>query len=174
MSGFKFDIKSSLKKYRDNNPNKAHICIAELESKHNVFIITQNVDDLHEQAGSKNVHHFHGCMKEWINLDTNVKVDFDDIDDFSKYRPNVVLFGEVPHGNFEEILNKIKIADYFIVVGTSMLVQPASSLYRLVHNRCKKVYIGTKIYNPVVNLENFHEIYLKDASIFLEEYLKNL
>jgi len=167
-------FKDLYRKYENCKPNLAHEAISNLQNRHEVFIITQNVDDLHEKAGSKNVHHFHGNMSEWIHLDTNVKVNINDVENFDLYRPNVVLFGEVPHGNMNEMVDKIKKSDYFIVVGTSMLVYPSSSLYKFTNPNCKKVYISKKIFSPIVNKQNFQEIYEENAAKFLPKYLKNL
>ncbi|MDP4285753.1 MAG: NAD-dependent deacylase [Bacteroidota bacterium] len=116
-------------------PNKAHIGIAELEEYFQVTIITQNIDDLHERAGSKNVIHLHGeIFKMRSEKDDNtfyeVKGDIhlgEKAPDGFQLRPHVVWFGEqVPM-----ILKAINImlqADVFALIGTSLQVYPASGL----------------------------------------------
>lgn len=117
-------------------PNPAHYALVELEKKFNTYIITQNVDDLHERAGSTNVLHLHGELKKLCSSkDTSKTVDIkgwkQDYDskhsDGSLLRPFIVFFGEaVPNMEIaEEIARK---ADVFIIIGTSLNVYPAASL----------------------------------------------
>lgn len=117
-------------------PNAGHYALVKLEQKYDVQIITQNVDDLHERAGSKNVLHLHGELKKVRStVDPNLVYELDgwelkkgDVcEKGSQLRPHIVWFGEpvpmiVPAA---EISSK---ADIFIVVGTSMLVYPAAGL----------------------------------------------
>ncbi len=121
-------------------PNHAHKILAELEKEYMVSIITQNVDDLHERAGSTNVLHLHGelkkvtgsnnpnderCIKE-IPLDQPINIG-DKAADGSQLRPFVVLFGEsVP--NMTAAKHICKTADIFVVIGTSLVVYPAATL----------------------------------------------
>ncbi len=117
-------------------PNKAHTILAQLEDKYQVDIITQNVDNLHEKAGSSNVHHLHGQLfQSRSTQDENLIYEMDDwkleLGDLcelgSQLRPNIVWFGEaVPMMDMAiELTSK---ADIFLVVGTSLQVYPAAGL----------------------------------------------
>jgi NAD-dependent deacetylase len=126
-------------------PNKAHEAIAGLESDFIVKIITQNVDDLHERAGNKNIIHLHGeLLKARSTFDEQLIYDwYEDIkigdfcDHQHQLRPHIVWFGEmVPM--IEPAAIAVAEADYVMVVGTSMQVYPAASL---VHYRKPKVPI---------------------------------
>jgi NAD-dependent deacetylase len=124
----------------DVQPNKAHELLAELEKWYDVTIITQNVDDLHERAGSSHVIHLHGelakvcsssdkenidCIEIWP-LDKDIRLG-DKAKDGSQLRPYIVWFGEsVPNMPFA--MNTAFEADIFVVIGTSLLVAPANTL----------------------------------------------
>ncbi len=119
-------------------PNEAHKLIASLEADYQVTVITQNVDDLHERAGSTNVVHLHGvltkvcsmrdsttCLKDYP-LDTPIRIG-DKADDGSQLRPHIVLFGEsVPA--MDTAVQCVPEADIFVVVGSSLSVYPAAGL----------------------------------------------
>ncbi|MEH6764976.1 MAG: NAD-dependent deacylase [Aequorivita antarctica] len=116
-------------------PNAAHIALAELEKKHDVTIITQNVDDLHERAGSTNIIHLHGeLLKVRSTFDEDLVLDWKEdlnLGDFCEYnhqlRPHIVWFGEmVPM--IEVAADIVEQADAIIIVGTSMQVYPAAGL----------------------------------------------
>ncbi|MEQ8241253.1 MAG: NAD-dependent deacylase [Cyclobacteriaceae bacterium] len=117
-------------------PNNGHLALAELEKNFNVTIVTQNVDNLHEQAGSKNVIHLHGeLFKVRSTLDENLIYDLkgwelnagDFCEKGSQLRPHIVWFGEaVPM--MENAISEALEADIFMVVGTSLQVYPAASL----------------------------------------------
>lgn len=125
-------------KYKDCKPNSAHRAIAELEKDYDVVVITQNVDNLHEQAGSTNVIHLHGDLSKVRAVD-NEDLLFDYAEDITPetkinghtVRPHIVLFGEaVPN---IEIASKILCdADICVVVGTSFNVYPAAGLVEYV------------------------------------------
>ena len=116
-------------------PNAAHTGLASLEKDFDVTIITQNIDDLHERAGSTRVVHLHGqiflmrSVKD-DSLISEIKGDIkvgDTADDGGQLRPNIVWFGEaVPM--MEKAVAIIQDCDYFVVVGTSLQVYPAASL----------------------------------------------
>jgi len=117
-------------------PNKGHQILAMLEEHFEVTIVTQNVDNLHEQAGSSNIIHLHGQLfQSRSTVDENLVYDMEsheiNIGDLcekgSQLRPNIVWFGEmVPM--MEVAAKKASEADIFIVVGTSLLVYPAAGL----------------------------------------------
>lgn len=124
------------KQVLEAQPNKAHYALVELEKKYDVTVITQNIDDLHERAGSTTVLHLHGeITKSRSTLDPSLvyKIKGQEIkmgekcERGSQLRPHIVWFGEmVPEmENAQDICEK---ADIFIVVGTSMLVYPAAGL----------------------------------------------
>jgi NAD-dependent deacetylase len=117
-------------------PNDGHLELVRLEEKYDVTIITQNVDDLHERAGSSNIIHLHGELtKAQSTVDSSIVVDigYNDILEGDKcvkgsqLRPFIVWFGEaVP--NLTKAIEETKKADIFIVIGTSLQVYPAASL----------------------------------------------
>lgn len=116
-------------------PNDAHLALAKLEEKLDVVIITQNVDDLHEKAGSSQVIHLHGKLNEkrsTLTIDQVYPYDDDiQLGDFApdggQYRPNIVWFGEaVPQ--MSTAVNALLGADCFAVIGTSLQVYPAAGL----------------------------------------------
>ena len=121
-------------------PNEGHRQLVRLEEKYDVRIITQNIDNLHEQAGSSNVLHLHGELtKARSDRDPNLIVEIgsrdinlgDKAPDGAQLRPHIVWFGEaVP--NIEPAAELCEQADYFIVVGTSMNVYPAAGLIHYV------------------------------------------
>lgn len=117
-------------------PNKGHKALAELETHFDVMIVTQNVDDLHERAGSSSVLHLHGKLSEARssrNPDQVIDIGSDTIElgdkseDGSQLRPNVVWFGE-PVPNIESASVIVSNADLLVVVGTSLVVYPAAGL----------------------------------------------
>jgi NAD-dependent deacetylase len=124
-------------------PNTAHKALVRLEQKYDVQIITQNVDDLHERAGSSKVLHLHGELKKVRStVDENLVYDLDGwelkmgdkCEKGSQLRPHIVWFGEaVPMIQLATKLTEQ--ADIFIVIGTSLNVYPAASLIEFVsHN----------------------------------------
>ncbi len=124
------------KQVLEANPNKAHFALVELEQKYDVQIITQNIDDLHERAGSKNVLHLHGeITKSRSSIDEKLiyKIKGEEIklgdkcEKGSQLRPHIVWFGEmVPMMDVANLIAEK--ADIFMVVGTSMAVYPAAGL----------------------------------------------
>ncbi len=133
-------------------PNAAHYALVELEDKFQVDIITQNVDDLHEQAGSGNVLHLHGELKKARStIDESIIVDVPGWElkkgmlcpKGSQLRPHIVWFGEaVP--NIESATKITSEADIFIVIGTSMNVYPAAGLIHYTPKQCVKFLIDPK------------------------------
>lgn len=128
---------------RRAEPNAGHSLVAELESRHTVQVITQNIDDLHERAGSSRVLHLHGeIMKGRSSTDSLCLVDLKECDiqmgdkapDGTQLRPHVVWFGE-PVPAIEKAVPLIQDIDYFVVVGTSLVVYPAASLLPLASTR---------------------------------------
>lgn len=123
-------------------PNGGHIGLAEMEKEYQISIITQNVDDLHERAGSTNVLHLHGeLMKVQSTVDPNLiytlsedKLEIhvgDKCEKGSQLRPYIVWFGE-PVPMLEEAVKRVNTADILVVIGTSLNVYPAAGLINYV------------------------------------------
>lgn len=133
-------------------PNDAHLALAELESKFNVTVITQNVDNLHERAGSTNVIHLHGELnKARSTVDENLIYDLkgkdinigDKCEKNSQLRPHIVWFGEMVPA-MEEAVRETMQADIFIIIGTSLVVYPAAGLIEFTSPGIPKYLIDTK------------------------------
>lgn len=132
-------------------PNMAHIIIAHLQKNYKVTVITQNVDDLHERAGSKDVMHLHGELLK-ARSTTNEHLIYDWKEDIllgtknrenHQLRPHIVWFGEaVPE--FENAIRVIKRADIVVIVGTSLQVYPAAGLLNYAENATHVFYIDLK------------------------------
>jgi len=137
-------------------PNKAHRALAELEAYAQVQIITQNIDDLHERAGSTNVLHLHGeIMQARSSIDEHRLYDTqgqgihigDACELGSQLRPHVVWFGEaVPM--MEPAVELVEQADIFLVVGTSLAVYPAASLLQFVKRNAEKYIVTLDLTEP--------------------------
>ncbi len=123
------------KNVAEAKPNAAHYGLAALEKDFDVSIITQNIDDLHERAGSTRVLHLHGeIFKMRSEMDETLIAEIrDDIQlgdlaaDGAQYRPHIVWFEE-PVPKMEEAVPFVQNADIFVVVGTSLVVYPAAGL----------------------------------------------
>ena len=150
-------------------PNEGHIAIAELEQWADVCVITQNVDNLHEQAGSTRVLHLHGeLMKLRSEEDPELIYDINEGweqsldergEDGALLRPHIVFFGEdVPM--FETACRIVEHADILIVVGTSLAVYPAAALVYFVHDEQVPIYLvdpgmpdTSMISNPLIHIK---------------------
>lgn len=155
------------KQVLEAEPNAAHRILAALESGYQVDIITQNVDDLHERAGSSSVLHLHGLItKSQSSLDPNLTYPIagaeikmgDKCEKGSQLRPHVVWFGEevpmIPVA--AELCTK---ADVFLLVGSSLAVYPAAGLIDFVPSETPKYIIDPKIpfvqgYRNVIKIED--------------------
>ncbi|MCQ2790514.1 NAD-dependent deacylase [Helicobacter pylori] len=135
-------------------PNKAHKALAELEKHYQVHIITQNVDDLHERAGSSRILHLHGeLLSVRSEKDPNLiyrwekDLNLGDLaKDKAQLRPDIVWFGEeVPL--LKEAISLVKQAHLLIIIGTSLQVYPAASLYTHAHKDALIYYIDPKAKN---------------------------
>ena len=161
-------------------PNNGHLVLAELEKDFHVHIITQNVDNLHEQAGSANVLHLHGELlkarstkKEDYILDWQHDLVIGDVDDKGhQLRPHIVWFGEMVPA-FENAVKIIELADYVVVIGTSLQVYPAASLMHYANPNVPVFYIDPRPAS-INNLQNPLEIIPFNATkgvAFLKEKL---
>lgn len=133
-------------------PNAAHIGLADLEKNYDVQIITQNIDDLHERGGSKNVLHLHGeifKMRSVYNTEKIFDVRGDiNVGDLAKdggqLRPHIVWFEEqVPM--LEQAVEIVDKADIFVIIGTSLQVYPAASLINYAPAFCPKFIIDKSV-----------------------------
>jgi len=145
---------------KDAVPNAAHKVLAELEEHYDVHIVTQNIDDLHERAGSTNVLHLHGEIFKMRserneNLIYPVRDDIamgDLAEDGGQLRPHIVWFGE-PVYMIEHAIPVMQMADVFVLIGTSLAVYPAAGLVDYVRPNVKK-YVLDKSIPPVRNYQN--------------------
>ena len=160
-------------------PNPAHFALAKLEQdfRGDLLLCTQNVDNLHEQAGSINVVHMHGelfksrcdsCTRAPF-LDTNLyepPAELPRCECGGRIRPHICWFGEMPFG-LDRIYEALDDCTLFIAVGTSGVVEPAASFVAYVGGRARTIYVGPE--NPA-NASSFTECYLGKAG----EVLPNL
>jgi NAD-dependent deacetylase len=159
-------------------PNPAHFALARLENmlQERLFVCTQNVDNLHEQAGSRNVVHLHGELFK-SRCDSCILPPFDDTNLWEppadiprctcggRIRPHICWFGEVPF-ELERIYEALDACTVFIAVGTSGVVEPAASFVAEVAGRARTIYVGPE--NPT-NALSFTECYLGKAGEVLPE-----
>ncbi len=132
-------------------PNEAHMALVQLEESYDVTIITQNVDDLHERAGSTDVIHLHGeLLKVRSSIDPDVVIDWktdlklgDTCEKGSQLRPHIVWFGEeVPM--LDRAIEITQEADFLMIIGTSMQVYPAASLVHFAPTHSPIYFIDPK------------------------------
>ncbi|HEY0752272.1 MAG TPA: NAD-dependent deacylase [Chitinophagaceae bacterium] len=169
------------KNVKEAQPNAAHYVLAELQDQYDVHIITQNIDDLHERAGSKNVLHLHGeifKMRSELN-ESLVYPIYNDIvlgqaaDDGGQLRPHIVWFEEaVPMIEPAAIL--VRTADIFVVAGTSLVVYPAAGLINYAPWEIPKFIIDKKIpYTSSLYNLTIIEKPATEGMQQLKEYLKH-
>ncbi|MBD3636166.1 MAG: NAD-dependent deacylase [Crocinitomicaceae bacterium] len=164
-------------------PNPAHLALAELEKHYDVNIVTQNIDDLHERAGSKNILHLHGeILKAQCSYDPTEVIDINGahlkLGDLSsngyQLRPHVVWFGEPVPLMFdaEKIVSE---ADIFVVVGTSLNVYPAANLLYTCKKFCKKYIVDLNELSNVKfnNLTQFQGKATERVPELVDELIKN-
>ncbi len=164
-------------------PNTGHFALVRLEKKYNVQIVTQNVDDLHERAGSSHVLHLHGELKKARStIDPKLIYELnhwelklgDKCEKGSQLRPHIVWFGEaVPM--IEKAAEITKSADIFMVVGTSMVVYPAAGLIHYVERKTPKYYVDPKAFtvHGITNLEVIREKAGKALPHLVDRLLNN-
>ena len=169
------------KQLYEAQPNAGHYGLADLERDYDTHIITQNIDDLHERAGSTRVLHLHGELKKVrssANPDLVYPLDGWELKfgnkapDGSLLRPHVVWFGEaVP--NIEPAIDLVRQADIFVIIGTSLAVYPAANLLYYVPAGCRVLLIDPKVPQSVrdSNIE-FIETGASEGVRILKEKLK--
>jgi NAD-dependent deacetylase len=148
-------------------PNPGHYGLVKLEHRFEVHIITQNVDDLHERAGSRQVLHLHGELKKARStIDPNLVYDLtnwelkegDLCEKGSQLRPHIVWFGE-PVPAIREAIELVQQADVFVVAGTSLSVYPAAALLEFV-SATTPIYLidpGHPNFSPTPNIHFINE-----------------
>ncbi|CAH8289983.1 NAD-dependent deacetylase [Mariniflexile fucanivorans] len=159
-------------------PNTAHYDLAKLETQFKVSIITQNVDDLHERAGSSNVVHLHGELLKSRNVldastffDCKTDIKLGDIcPKGHQLRPHIVWFGEdVPM--IEKAMEICKTADILLIIGTSMQVYPAAGLRHYIPENTPTCFIDPK---PAMESKKNLIVIAENATIGMKKVLKLL
>lgn len=149
------------------SPNEGHRHIAALEQDYRVTVVTQNIDDLHERAGSTNIIHLHGELLKARPTDSNETVDWPkdikvgDVNEHGvQMRPHIVWFGEeVPE--IRRAAAAVQEADLIIIVGTSMQVYPAAGLVGYAQPEVPVLYVDP---NPTIN----HELQNRDITTIVK------
>ncbi len=158
---------------KEVHPNLAHQLLAQLEIDYEVVIITQNVDDLHERAGSKNIIHLHGELLKSRGTDDEA-ITFDCFDDIKigdlsptgmQLRPHIVWFGEAVPMMLEAI-NEVKSADILLIIGTSLQVYPAAGLMDYAQVNVPIFYIDL---NPQIQSKKNLTVIAEKASIGVQK-----
>ncbi|UOK41308.1 MULTISPECIES: SIR2 family NAD-dependent protein deacylase [Flavobacterium] len=157
-------------------PNRGHEIIAELENQFDVHVITQNVDDLHERAGSSKVLHLHGELLKVCSianenhiLDWKTDLHLGDTDKQGyQLRPHIVWFGEAVPA-IDEAIEIVQDADILIVIGTSLQVYPAAGLMNYAPQHIPVYYIDIKP-ATIYDLPNLLEVIPMSASDGMERF----
>lgn len=161
-------------------PNRAHLDLVNLEDKYDVTIVTQNVDDLHERAGSSKVIHLHGeLLKCRSEKDEKCILDMPEgglqIGDFCpsgyQLRPHVVWFGE-PVPEMDRAISTVEDADVLLVIGTSLNVYPAAGLAYATKANSKLILIDPARFDSDVKRRFRHVV--KKASVGVREIVEEL
>jgi|SRR5579864_360737 len=162
-------------------PNPAHVALAKLEQnlQDRLFLCTQNVDNLHEQAGSKTAVHMHGELFK-SRCDSCGRPPFQDNQIYEPptdlprcecgggIRPHICWFGEVPF-ELDRIFRALDECTLFVAVGTSGVVEPAASFVAHVRGRAGTIYVGPE---EPANRKAFSECHLGKAGVVLPELLR--
>lgn len=170
---------------KEVEPNSAHYLLAQLEKDYDVVIITQNVDDLHERAGSSNIIHLHGELtkvrpvnvynqEDGYSMDEVMDIGYGEIHlgdtggkENVQLRPHIVLFGErVP--NIHKADEEVSKADILLIVGTSLKVYPAADLYLCAPSECE-MYVIDPVKPEIDTIRPVHYIEEK-ATIGMETF----
>jgi NAD-dependent deacetylase len=168
------------KQLLEAKPNKAHLSLAALEKDNKVTIITQNVDDLHERAGSTDIIHLHGELlkvrsvnKEELIYTWDKDLNLGDLaDDGSQLRPHIVWFGEaVPM--LDKAIEITKKADVLLIIGTSMQVYPAAGLIHYILPAVPIYFIDPQ---PNISASSYENLTIipEKASLGIEKFISML
>lgn len=162
-------------------PNPGHLALAKLEGElqDRLFLCTQNVDSLHEQAGSSRVIHMHGELFK-SRCDSCRRPPFDDANTYEppaeiprcacggRIRPHICWFGEVPF-DLDQIFQALEACTVFVAVGTSGVVEPAASFVAHVRGRARAIYVGPE---EPANKFSFTECYWGGAGELLPDLFR--
>lgn len=174
------------KQCQNAQPNKAHELIAQLEEDFTVTVVTQNVDNLHERAGSSNVIHLHGeLMKSRSTLNPNLIYDIEGViqlgdkcEKGGQLRPHIVWFGEeLEDENINLAIKATMECNLCVIIGSSLQVYPANQIPSYVHPKSKVVVIDPNDLNVEVDTENSIHFMKSSAVNGMEELvnvLKNM
>lgn len=165
---------------RTAQPNAAHRALVELERAYDVRIVTQNVDDLHERAGSTQVLHLHGeimlARSSWDPSlirhlgDTDIEMG-DTCERGSQLRPHIVWFGEMVPA-MDEAADLVADADVLLVVGTSLQVYPAAGLVFEAPRRARRIVVNPEVPDQVA--EPAFEVVARPATVGVPEVVAGL
>ena len=168
---------------RDAKPNAAHLVLAEFQKTVDCFLCTQNVDGLHEAAGSLGVAHIHGklfescCSAECgvapvVDLESYASQNLPRCGCSALMRPNVCWFGEQPY-ELERVYPELERCTTFLAIGTSGFVQPVASFVSLLKQRqqARTIYVGL---TEPANATLFDHVYLGSASVLVPQVLEAL
>ena len=162
-------------------PNAAHLALAQLQNKYDVNIITQNIDDLHERAGSKKVLHLHGeIFKSRSSINSSLVYTIAGTElhegekcaEGSQLRPHIVWFGEMVPA-LQEAAEIAARADIFIVIGTSLAVYPAAGLIDYVSAESEKYIIDPNA-QDIRSFIVIREKAVKGVSELVDELLNSI
>lgn len=167
----------------DIAPNAAHLALAQFESRHDdeFLLVTQNIDDLHQRAGSRNILAMHGELLKARCVDTGKVFDWrqdltlatphpEEPSRCGRLRPHVVWFGEMPIG-MEHIESAASRADLFIAIGTSAVVYPAAGIVQATRHDCRTVEINLE---QTPQSDAFGESIRGKATVELPKFLQTL
>ena len=167
----------------ESEPNDAHKLIANLQNDFDVLVITQNVDDLHERAGSINVVHLHGKILESRST-FNPKFVYPCLDDIkigdtcirgSQLRPNVIWFNEdLDEKELKNCIKRVKECDYLVVIGTSLSVFPANQLINHISDDAELIVIDPNAENFEIRTRRKIKIIPKLATEGMDFLVKHL
>jgi len=171
---------------KEVHPNQGHLALTQLEEQFDVTIVTQNVDNLHERAGSSNIIHLHGELQkgrsernEHLVIELEGDINEGDLgDDGHQIRPHIVWFGEaVPM--LEKAAHAVYHADHLLIIGTSMQVYPAAGLVSYAPPHCPIYYIDPKPHisyelQQLSQLNIIEEVASKGVPKIVNQLLKNV
>ncbi|MCY9866104.1 NAD-dependent protein deacylase [Vibrio coralliirubri] len=149
---------------KDALPTKAHIAIAALEQKYEVVVITTNIDNLHEKAGSTNVIHVHGnAFNARSSVDDELIYNLGDdpivigslCEHGEQLRPDVVLFGEDVHLK-SKAQSELKTAAKVIIIGSSLTVKPICNIFKAARGRAEKLIVAPDRLKAPFGFKHFH------------------
>jgi NAD-dependent deacetylase len=165
----------------DAKPNAAHIALGRLEDQHEVVVITQNVDELHERGGSKKVIHVHGELayaRSEANEQVRCRIDGDPIElgqlasDGHQLRPDVVWFGEDVRF-FEECREHVRTAAVVLVVGTSLSVFPVASLVKFARGRAEKILVSIDVVKRPFGFKHYRGAAATVIPVLVDRWLRH-